>query len=319
MNTGSLLDDTGVQRSTLYANGPFSFAHLLAGIRRRHNDAVDVVEEGCYRRLLNHRGRALLLTACAHQSDPHSVRLEVRSSDGGVDGADLSFAEMALRRIAWLDHSPQPFYDHVRDDAALAPLIQTHHGMRPVGSPDIFEMLVIAILGQQISLIAASAIKRRMVQSLGTAATFGERTYRAFPTPEALAEASHDHLVSLAFSRRKAEYVRDLALAIAGGALNLEALRGLPHHAILERLIALRGIGRWTAEYVLLRGFAYPDALPAGDAGLRRQITRIYNLPTPPTEDEIIARAEPWRPYRSWATLYLWNAGMDIASVEQPG
>jgi DNA-3-methyladenine glycosylase II len=301
--------NAGSVERTLYVNGPFSFAHLVAGVRKRHNDAVDLVEDGRYRRLLNHQGRGLLLTAWADTEDPRqSVRLRVEGADGAIDGAGLSFAEIALRRTAWLDHSPQPFYDHVRHDPVLAPLTRAQVGMRPVGSPDVFEMLVIAILGQQISLIAAGAIKRRMVQSLGLATTFGDRTYYAFPTPEALAEASQQHLISLAFSQRKAEYVRDLARLVASGDLNLEALRGLPHHEILERLVALRGIGHWTAEYVLLRGFAYPDALPAGDAGLRRQITRLYALPAPPTEAEIIARAEAWRPYRSWATLYLWNA-----------
>lgn len=301
------MQSEGVE-GTLFVHGPFSFPYLLAGVRKRHNDAVDLVEDDCYRRLLNHRGRAVLLTAWGDDAQPGAVRLRVQAADGAVDGDDLSFAEIALRRIGWLEHSPGPFYDHVRDDPVLAPLTRTHHGMRPVGSPDIFEMLVIAILGQQISLIAMGAIKRRMVERLGLAATFGGRTYYAFPTPEALAEADHAQLLALAFSQRKAEYVRDLARLVASGDLDLEALRGLPHHEIREQLVALRGIGPWTAEYVLLRGFAYPDALPAGDAGLRRQITRLYALPAPPTEAEIIARGEGWRPYRSWATLYLWNA-----------
>jgi DNA-3-methyladenine glycosylase II len=313
MQSSQAPDGNDVERA-LHVHGPFSFAHMLAGVRKRHNDAVDLVEEDRYRRLLNHGGRGLLLSAWADANDAQLVRLCVRAADGAVRGDDLSFAEAALRRIAWLEHSPAPFYDHVRDDPVLAPLTLANQGMRPVGSPDIFEMLVIAILGQQISLIAAGAIKRRLVARLGLAAPFGERTYHAFPTPEALAEASHDQLIALAFSQRKAEYVRDLARLVARGDLDLEALRGLPHQEILERLVALRGIGRWTAEYVLLRGFAYPDALPAGDAGLRRQFTRLFRLPTPPSEAEIIARAEPWRPYRSWATLYLWNAGVDVAS-----
>src|SRR5262249_45281369 len=132
----------------------------------------------------------------------------------------------------------------------------------------------------------------------------------AFPTPESLVDASQEQLVGLAFSRRKAEYVRDLARIVADGALDLEALRGAAHAEILQRLLALRGIGRWTAEYVLLRGYGYPDALRAGDAGLRRQIRRHYGLGAPPDEGEITAMAAPWAPFRSWATLYLWNADL---------
>ncbi|HVA91683.1 MAG TPA: hypothetical protein VNL71_17790, partial [Chloroflexota bacterium] len=157
-------------------------------------------------------------------------------------------------------------------------------------------------------------IKARMVVALGVAAQFDNRLYRAFPTPDTLAGAGSDQYQAMAFSRRKAEYVRDLAVQVASGNLDLETLRGRPHLEILDRLVVIRGIGRWTAEYVLLRGYAYPDALPAGDAGLRRQIARYYHLESAPTEAEITARAEPWAPYRSWATLYLWNA--DLVSLE---
>jgi DNA-3-methyladenine glycosylase II len=154
-----------------------------------------------------------------------------------------------------------------------------------------------------------------MVRSLGAAATLHGRTYHAFPTAESLAETSREQLIALAFSRGKAAYVRALAQQVADGALDLEALRGRPHAEILQRLIALHGVGRWTAEYVLLRGYGYPDALPAGDAGLRRQLWRLYHLPGPPSEAEITAIAAAWAPYRSWATLYLWNAGL----LDEPG
>src|SRR6185437_12028157 len=219
------------------------------------------------------------------------------------------------RRLFSLDHSPQAFYEQVRDEPVLGPITRRLHGMRPVGSPSIFEMLIIAVLGQQISMIAAGAIKSRLVAALGARASFDDRIYRAFPTPEAIANTSNESLLTLAFSRRKAEYVRDLAIQVASGDLDLEALRGREHGEILERLIAIRGIGRWTAEYVLLRGYGYPDALPAGDAGLRRQIMRHYQLAAPPDEAEITRRGTVWSPYRSWATLYLWNADLDLSAL----
>jgi DNA-3-methyladenine glycosylase II len=230
----------------------------------------------------------------------------------GIDQAaepdDLDYAEQAVRRVFAIDQSPQPFYDRVAQDRVLGPLSKQLYGLRPLGSPSIFEMLVTAILGQQISMVAAHAIKERLVLRLGAVATIDGRTYHAFPTPDRIALATGDELVALKFSRRKAEYVRDLATAVSRGHVDLEALRGLPHDEILEHLMAIRGIGRWTAEYVLLRGYGYPDALPAGDAGLRRQVTRHYALSRPPTEDELSAIAEAWRPFRSWATLYLWSA-----------
>jgi DNA-3-methyladenine glycosylase II len=157
-------------------------------------------------------------------------------------------------------------------------------------------------------MIAAHAIKRRVVLQLGATALVDGREYHAFPTPEALAAASEEELVALKLSRRKAEYVRDLAIAVSDSRLDLEALRGHTHDEIVEYLVGIRGIGRWTAEYVVLRGYGYPDALPAGDAGLRRQVLRYYALPEPPSEAALTAIAEAWRPFRSWATLYLWSA-----------
>lgn len=298
----------------LPVEGPFSLDLLLRTVRRRPNEIVDLAIEGEYRRLLAHRGRRLLLRVA--EGEEGMLTLSLHGVDGPPDADDAAVAALAVRRVLSLDRSPQPFYDHVRDEPVLAPLTARLRGLRPLGSPTIFEMLMAAILGQQISLAAAGAIKSRLVRSLGASAEVEGRAYHAFPTPEALAGASREQLVALAFSRRKAEYVRDLATAVADGDLDLEALRGAPHAAILERLVALRGIGRWTAEYVLLRGYGYPDALPAGDAGLRRQIRRCYALPAPPDEATITAMAAPWAPYRSWATLYLWNA--DLLETQGP-
>ena len=295
---------------TLTVEGPFRLPLMLANLGRRPNEIVDLVAGDEYRRLLVHQDRPLLLRAGSAGAGGSEVRLTVHGIDVPPTPADLDFAARALHRVLSLEHSPQPFYDHVQDEPVLGPLTRRLWGLRPLGSPTIFEMLVMAILGQRISLIAAGAIKARMVRALARSAVVDGHTYYTHPAPEALAQASHEDLIALAFSRRKAEYIRDLARSVASGALDLEALRGLPHAMLIERLIALRGIGRWTAEYVLLRGYGYDDALPAGDAGLRRQIWRRYALPAPPTEAEIIRMSQPWSPYRSWATLYLWNAGL---------
>ena len=124
-----------------------------------------------------------------------------------------------------------------------------------------------------------------MVHGLGACATIDGVTLYAFPTPEALASASPEQLSRMAFSRSKVEYVGNLARLVAGGDLDLEALRGAPHSEILERLVALRGVGHWTAEYALLRGYGYPDALPAGDAACGGPSSRAGS-----------AARERWRP-----------------------
>jgi DNA-3-methyladenine glycosylase II len=300
-----------VRLRDISVSGPFSLPLMLASVLRRANDAVDLVIGDEYRRLLVHRERPFLVRVM-RIAGAETPRIIVHGVEGPPEEADLAFAEQAIRRLFSMDHSPGAFYEQVRDEPVLGPITRRLHGMRPVGSPSIFEMLIIAVLGQQISMIAAGAIKSRLVAALGASISFDDLVYRAFPTPEAIASRSNDDLLALAFSRRKAEYVRDLAIQVASGDLDLEGLRGREHGEILQRLIAIRGIGRWTAEYVLLRGYGYPDALPAGDAGLRRQIMRHYQLAVPPDEAEIIRRGASWSPYRSWATLYLWNADLDL-------
>jgi DNA-3-methyladenine glycosylase II len=281
---------------------------MLRYAARRSYDLIDMVVGDEYHRLFVRSGQPFLLRASTKQSNGQILELSVLGLERSPETADLDAAESALRRVFALDHSPASFYDTLGGDAVLGPLIIGLWGLRPLGGPNIFEMLVTAILGQQISMIAAHAIKQRLVLSLGATATVDGRVYHAFPTPAAIAAAAMDDLLALKFSRRKAEYARDLAAAIASGVLDLDALRGQPHETILDSLLQIRGIGRWTAEYVLLRGYGYPDALPAGDAGLRRQVHKYYGLPAAPSEAEIIAIGETWRPFRSWATLYLWNA-----------
>jgi DNA-3-methyladenine glycosylase II len=303
---------------TIVVDGPFDWQLMLRYAARRSQDLIDMVVGDQYHRLIVHGGAPFLIRASAGEPDGQTLDLSLVGLELPPDAAALDAAEAALRRVFALDQSPAAFYETLGGDPVLGPLIIGLWGMRPLGGPSIFEMLITAILGQQISMIAAHAIKQRLVLSLGASATADGRLYHAFPTPSALAAVSEDDLLVLKFSRRKAEYARQLAIDIAHGALDLDALRGQPHEVILEQLLRIRGIGHWTAEYVLLRGYGYPDALPAGDAGLRRQVFKYYDLPAPPTEAEITAIGETWRPYRSWATLYLWSAEWAVDRSSSP-
>jgi DNA-3-methyladenine glycosylase II len=176
---------------------------------------------------------------------------------------------------------------------------------------DPFETLVWAILGQQINVRFAATLKRRLVERYGERVHVnlpaGPRALLLFPKPEALATLSHDRdLRPLQFSRQKSAYTILAARAIADGWLDLEALRDAPPDEALERLMQLKGIGRWTAEYILMRGFGHPDTIPAADGGLRRVIGRAYGLGRLATEAEVRAIASRWCPWRSYAAFYWW-------------
>jgi DNA-3-methyladenine glycosylase II len=169
---------------------------------------------------------------------------------------------------------------------------------------DRFSMLVRGIVGQQLSGAAARSIFERLRTQVGE-------------SPEALAGATDAQLLSAGLSRRKAEYVRDLAREVLGGDLDLDALDDLSDAEIERRLVALRGVGPWTAHMFLLFAMRRPNVIAPGDLGIRQAVGRLLALGREATPEEVVDAAQKWRPYRSTATLYLYReAGMGRAPVE---
>ncbi|NVO86323.1 DNA-3-methyladenine glycosylase family protein [Hymenobacter terrestris] len=164
----------------------------------------------------------------------------------------------------------------------------------PVSS--LFEALLYQIVGQQISVTAANAIYARLRKLL-----IGVQR-----APAQLAQVPVAELRGIGLSARKAEYVRYLAQRTAEGAL--DGLEKLPHEEARQRLVALRGVGPWTADGALLITYGHADVLVSGDLVLRKAVQRAYELPDMPTEQEVAARGEQWRPYRSIAAGYLFES-----------
>jgi DNA-3-methyladenine glycosylase II len=166
--------------------------------------------------------------------------------------------------------------------------------LRP--DPDIFNALVDAIISQQISVKAANAIVGRV-----RAAMPG-----GMITPEALAGCDFDRLRTLGLSTQKARYILSLVEHVQGGLLVLEELPMLGDEEIIQRLTMVKGIGRWTAEMVLIFTLGRADVLPVDDLGFLEGVRAAYNLPERPKRAEMLARGELWRPYRTFATWYMW-------------
>jgi DNA-3-methyladenine glycosylase II len=158
--------------------------------------------------------------------------------------------------------------------------------------------LLRAIVGQQLSTKAARTIYLRVID------IFGGST----PSPEQLLEASEEDLRAAGLSGRKVEYIRDLASHVLSGELELERLDELDDEAVIEEIVAVRGLGRWTAEMFLLFHLRRPDVISGGDLGIRKAIQIEYGLEQMPSPTEVESLGERWSPHRSLASLYLWES-----------
>jgi DNA-3-methyladenine glycosylase II len=178
---------------------------------------------------------------------------------------------------------------------------------RDLPATGLFGSLLRQIVSQQVSVSAASAILGRLAALLGDEA----------PTPTQLLAIDPEQLRSVGVSRQKASYMRDLAQRIESGPLKLDRLAGLCDDEVRKELMAVKGIGRWSADMVLLVDLARPDVLPSGDLGVRKAVYEAYGLPSLPTPKEVDLLGEKWRPHRSLATSYLY-ALLQARPVQDP-
>lgn len=177
----------------------------------------------------------------------------------------------------------------------LATRLRRRAEQRPA---DAYGALLRTIVGQQLSTKAARTIHGRVLELFGGAT----------PSPEQLLEASEEDLRAAGLSGRKVTYIRDLAEHVLSGELELDRLGELADEEAIEEIVAVRGLGRWSAEMFLLFHLERPDVLSGGDLGIRKAIQVAWELEEMPSPEAVLEIGEPWRPHRSLASLYLWES-----------
>jgi AraC family transcriptional regulator, regulatory protein of adaptative response / DNA-3-methyladenine glycosylase II len=218
-----------------------------------------------------------------------------------VDGGNAFRAHRAVVRMLGIDSDASGFERQFADDPLLGAVLQRQRGLRIPLTPEPWEALAWAIMGQQISLKAAVALRRELITALGAQHGSG---LRAHPSAQAVAELAVAALRKLKFSRSKAEYLIAAAKAVASGELPIANLRELSARHSARLMSNVRGIGPWTIQYAFLRGFGFADCLPSGDAGLAQGLSRLSGArPDEPRIREMMSR---FAPYRSLATYHVW-------------
>jgi DNA-3-methyladenine glycosylase II len=292
----------------LAPDGPLDARGTLARYHLWGEDPTNRISGDVFRRVLRHGGR--LVPYEVRWSGPvDDVRIVIRAPGSAAAVGAAIVAE--VRRLLGLDLDLVGFYRMAKGDPALAMLIEPLYGLRPTLAPTPFEMLVGSITAQQVNLSFAFACRGRLVRRFGTPVKVGRETVWAFPEAARLAEARVRELRALKYSTRKAEYIRDLARAVVAGTLDLEAICAAESTLVIEQLTALRGLGRWTADWFLARCLGRGAVCPAGDLAVRKAFVHYYGRGRALSEDTIRRRARAWGEHQNLAVHYIL-AGMRL-------
>jgi DNA-3-methyladenine glycosylase II len=294
--------------ATIHPVPPFNF-ELTAGYHTYFQSryGTDTMEDGVYRRLLDLGDKLVLASVTSSgTTDAPELALDLQGSELSRDDV-----EPARKKVSWLlgvDQDLAPFYELGRADKAMAGLVEKFYGLHLPHTGSVFEALVLAVLGQQISTSVAGIIRTLLIETFGPSAEFDGETYYAFPRPKAIWASSPAQLHTMKLTQRKSEYVHGLAGSALDSVLGLESLGSLTNGEIVRKLTALRGVGLWTAQWALIRAVGRPDALPLGDLALRRVVSRLFLDGAEATDGQVEEIAQRWSPYRTYATVYLFSA-----------
>jgi len=283
---------------------PLAAGHLLEFLGVRAVPGVEAFDGTVYRRSLRLPG------------GEGSVSLTAEPGGDGIravfmleDLSDLTAAIARCRHLLNLDADPVAVDSVLGRDELLGALVAARPGMRMPGAADGFELAVRAVVGQQVSLAAARTVAGRLVRAAGRPLRNPTLPVtHTFPSPEALAELARRQPAAFSMPGARRQTIAVLAEAVAGGEVSIDP--GADPEAVHSGLLALPGIGPWTAGYVAMRALGNPDAFPAGDLGVRHALRALGG----PADAAGAARlAERWRPWRASAVAHLWASLADAA------
>jgi DNA-3-methyladenine glycosylase II len=195
-------------------------------------------------------------------------------------------------------------HDILREDPYIGPLVDAHGRLSLEPTESMFERLIVSILRQQVSMASAAATKERLFEAVAV-------------TPEGILAADPETLREAGLSRQKTRYVRNVAEAFRDE-YDGTYFEEMDDEGVVEELTSITGVGEWTAHMQLMFSLGRPDVFPVGDLGIRKGMRTLFDREM--NREEMVAEAERWRPYRSYASLYLWRIEEDVAdSVAEVG
>ncbi|SES30175.1 DNA-3-methyladenine glycosylase [Psychrobacillus sp. OK032] len=284
----------------------FSFTQNLSYLSRSTNECLFYINDNKVRKAITVDTYSILVEVKEH--DQHTLLIEFL---GNTRPERKEVREQVVAYIFdWFDLKTEInlFYRIAEKDPLLNQAIVQFKGLRIMGIPDLFEAMAWGILGQQINLTYAYTLKRRLVEKFGRSITFEGEQYWRFPTARDIAKLTVEDLAELKMTVKKCEYLIDVANQIDQGLLTKEMLIETNDVKEAEKILTkIRGIGPWTANYVLMRCLRFSSAFPIDDVGLHNAIKHVTSSGQKPTKDAIQQLALPWIGWEAYATFYLWR------------
>lgn len=291
----------------IYPPKEFNFDECLIFLGRSGLEVLHQIKGGSVYKLLKVE-ESLILCKIGFRNDAINVEFLI----GPLSRSSRKKAAEYIWEWFDLEQDLREFYQMASHDRVLKKLVHKYYGLRVIGLPDLFEALVWAVIGQQINLTFAYTLKKRFVEQFGESLTFEGQTYWLFPSFEKIASIGVDDLRSLQFTGRKAEYIIGIAKAMVKGELSKKSLlQKEDYQQTKQLLLKIRGVGEWTADYVLMKCLHYPSSFPVADVGLHNGLKNLLGLERKPTVEEIKEYAIEWEGWQAYATFYLWRSLYD--------
>lgn len=287
---------------------PFRLDLTVWVLRRREKNTIDCWDGQQYSRIFVLHDIPIKLTAVQGPITPDKERLQVLiglQSHKPLTLEQQADTQTIAQKMLGLAVDVQPFQALAAKSPELKPLAEQFDGVRPPRFPTIFEALVNAIACQQVSLDAGISLLNRFTETYGLKFTDNTNTAYAFPRPEDVLNIPEGDLKQLGFSYQKARAIKEAAFTIANDDLELGQLELASNEEAMEYLQSIHGIGRWSAEYVLLRGLGRLDMFPGDDVGGQNNIQKLLGLETRPDYEQLKNLTAAWRPYAGFVYFHL--------------
>ena len=283
---------------------PYRLDLTVWTLRRRPDNIVDRWDAATYRRVLSLAdGPVELAVTQSGSATAPKLRVAVRGSH--LSAARKAIITSILNRLLGLQVDLAPFYRFAKDHPILHDLVREFRGMKPPRFTSAFEGVVNAIACQKFTLTAGIRFLNRLAGNYGAAIHIGDAIGHAFPQPGSLAAAAPANLRELGFSNNKSRAIIELAQSITNGHLDMDQLEVMPDAQAIAHLRNLRGLGRWTAEYVLLRGLGRVHIFPADDVGARNNLQRWLNITEPLDYQGVHKHLDAWRGFGGMVYFHL--------------